>query len=191
MGTTPRLDRFLVLLFGVLLTAAGVLALLVGLGVFGSRLRAQPVLDNVAGDYVGRNSQWLWPVIALVGLLLGLLALRWLMKQLTPTAVRDLQLEQAATDGHTDLSGSAVTSAVSQEIRDYRGVTGASARLTGEETDPQLVLRVQLDRRADVAAVRDRISEQAIAHARQALDNPELPVQLDLVVTDKQAARVS
>lgn len=191
MGTTPRLDRFLVLLFGVLLTAAGVLALLVGLGVFGARLRDQSVLDNVVSDFVGRNGQWLWPVLALVGLLLGLLALRWLIKQLTPTAVRDLQLEPAATDGHTDLSGSALTSAVSQEIRGYRGVTGASARLTGEQTDPQLVLRVQLDRRADVAAVRDRISERAIAHARQALDDPQLPVQLDLVVTDKQAARVS
>lgn len=191
MGNTPRLDRFLILLFGLLLTAAGVLALLLGLGVFGAQIRDKPTLDNVISDYVGRNGQWLWPVIALVGLLLGMLALRWLIAQLTPTAVRNLQLEPTGTTGHTELTGSAITSAVSDEIASYRGVTGSSARLTGDDTDPQLVLRVQLDRRADIAAVRDRITSSAVAHARQVLDAPQLPVQLDLVVTDKPAARVS
>ena len=191
MGSTPRLDRFLILLLGLLLTAAGVLALLLGLGVFGAGIRNRPVLDNVLSDHLGQNGQWLWPLIALVGLLVGLLALRWLIAQLTPTAVRDLQLEPAGTAGHTELAGSAVTSAVSQEIRGYRGVTGATARLTGDDTDPHLVLRVQLDRRADVAAVRDRIASSAVPNARQVLDDPQLPVQLDLVVTDKQAARVT
>lgn len=191
MGTTARLDRFLLLLLGLLLTAAGVLALLVGLGVFGSRLRNKSVLDNFISDFFGHNGQWLWPVIALVGLLLGYLALRWLIAQLRPTGVRDLQLEPQSTTGHTDLVGAAVTDAVTDEIGTYRGVAGASARLVGDELDPELRLRVQLDSRADVAALRHRIETDAVAHARQALDKPQLPVRLDLVVTDKKAARVS
>ncbi len=191
MGTTARLDRFLLLLLGLLLTAGGVLALLVGLGVFGSRLRNKSVLDNFISDFFGRNGPWLWPVIALVGLLLGYLALRWLIAQVRPTGVRDLQLEPQSTTGHTDLVGAAVTDAVTAEIGTYRGVAGASARLVGDELDPELRLRVQLDSRADVAALRRRIETDAVAHARQALDKPQMPVRLDLVVTDKKAARVS
>lgn len=190
MGTTARLDRFLLLLLGLLLTAAGVLALLVGFGVFGSRLRDQPVFDNPVSVFVGDNGQWLWPVIALVGLLLGYLALRWLIAQLRPTGVRHLELEPGSGTGHTDLAGAAVTDAVREEIESYRGVAGTSARLTGDELDPELRLRVQLDARADVPSLRQRIETDAIAHARQALDSPQLPVRLDLVVTDKKAARV-
>ncbi len=191
MGTTARLDRFLLTLLGLLLTAVGVLGLLVGFGVFGSRLRTKPVFDNFISRFLGDNGAWLWPVIAVVGLLLGYLALRWFIAQLRPTGVGDLELEPGATTGHTDLVGAAVTDAVREEISSYRGVAATSARLTGEAQDLHLQLRVQLDSRADVVTVRQQIESSAIAHARQALDRPELPVRLDLVVTDKKAARVS
>lgn len=191
MGTTARLDRFLLTLLALLLTAIGVLGLLAGFGMFGDRLRHKPVLDNVISRYVGDNGGWLWPVIALVGLLLGYLALRWLIAQLRPTGVRQIELENGSTTGYTDLHGAAVTDAVTEEINGYRGVAGSSARLTGDERDPHLQLRLQLDARADVATLRQRVESDAIAHARQALDSPQLPVRLDLVVTDKKAARVT
>lgn len=191
MGATARLDRSVLTLLGLLLTAIGVLALLVGFGVFGSRLRHKPVFDNFLSDFIGRNGQWLWPVVAVVVVLLALLALRWLIAQLTPTATGDLQLERPAGDGHTELAGSAVTSAVASEVQGYRGVAAARVRLVGDDTDPELRLRVQLDTRADVAALRRRIETDAVSHARQALDQPELPVRLDLVVTEKKAPRVA
>lgn len=191
MGTTARLDRFLLTVLALALTAAGVLALLVGLGVFGDRMRDQPVFDNFVSRYVGDNGSWLWPVIALAVLVLGYLALRWLIAQLRPTGVRTIQLEPGSTTGHTDLAGAAVTDAVTDEINSYRGVAGTSARLVGDELDPRLQLRVQLDSRADVASLRQRIETDAVAHARQALDDSQLPVQLDLVVTSKKAARVA
>lgn len=190
MGTTARLDRVLLLGLGLLLTAAGVLGLLVGLGVFGAPSPDKPVFDNVVGRFVGDNGAWLWPVIAVAGLLLGYLALRWLVGQLRPTAVRDLQLEPRSTTGQTGLVSSAVTDAVTGEISRYRVVSSAGARLTGDELDPELRLRVQLDARADVAAIRRRIETEAVARVRQALDRPEMPVRLDLVVTDRRAARV-
>lgn len=191
MGTTARLDRALLLLFGLLLTAAGVLGLLAGFGVFGDGPRRRPVFDNQVSRFVGANGPWLWPLIALAGLLLGLLALRWLLAQLRPTAVRDLQLESRPTAGRTELVSAAVAEAVSDEVGRYRGVSRAGARLTGDEHEPQLRLRVELDARADVVAVRRRIETEALAHVRQALDAPQLPVRLDLVVTDRRAARVS
>ncbi len=191
MGTTARLDRSVLTLLGLMLTAIGVLALLVGFGVFGSRLRHKPILDNYLSAFVGRNGPWLWPVIAVVVVLLALLALRWLIAQLTPTATGDLQLERPSRDGYTELAGSALTSAVTSEIQSYRGVAGARVRLVGDTTDPELRLRVQLDSTADVAALRRRIETDAINHARQALDQPQLPVRLDLILTEKKAARVA
>lgn len=191
MGTTARLDRFLLTLIALLLTALGVLGLLAGFGVFGSRLRNQPVLDNVVSRYLGDNGAWLWPVIALVALLLGYLALRWVIAQLRLTGVGNIELEPGGSTGRTDVVGVAITSVVREEINSYRGVASSSARLTGDARDPHLQLRVQLDSRADVASLRQRIETGAIAHAREALDLPELPVRLDLIVTDKQAARVS
>jgi len=191
MGRTARLDRTLLVLLGALLTAAGVLTLLVGSGVFGSTLRNNSVLDNAVGRFFGHNGQWLWPLVAVAGLLLGYLTLRWLIGQLASTSVRDLQLDPGSTTGQTELSSSAVTGAVSGEIRSYRGVTEASARFTGDELEPALHLRVHLDARADVVAVRDRIETEAVAHVRQALEDPDLPVVLDLLVTDKKPARVS
>ena len=191
MGTTARLDRFVLLLVALLLTAAGVLALLTGFGVFGRSVADRPVFDNVAGRFVGDNGHWFWPLVAVVGLLLGYLALRWLLGQLAPTGVGDLQLEPTSSTGHTELVSAAVTDAVTDEVQRYRGVVSARARFTGDGQDPELALRVVLDERADVGALRERIVQDAIAHVRQALDAPELPVRLDLVVTDTRAARVS
>lgn len=190
MGTTARLDRFLLLLAGVLVTAVGTLALLVGFGVFGEVVRSKPLFDNDVSRFVGDNGSWLWPVIAVAGLLLGYLALRWLVGQLRPTSVRDLHLEPRSSAGRTELVSAAVTDAVTEEIAGYRGVSAARARLTGDELDPELRLRVQLDARADVAALRTRIETEAVTRVRQALDKPQMPVRLDLVVTDRNAARV-
>ncbi len=191
MGRTARLDRTLLVLLGTLLTAAGVLTLLAGLSIFGTTLRNDSVLDNAVGRFFGHNGQWLWPVVALAVLVLGYLALRWLLGQLAPTAVRGLQLDPGSTTGQTELSSGALTGAVAGEIRGYRGVTGASARFTGDELDPALHLKVRLDARAHVGSVRERIETEAVAHARQALEQPDLPVVLDLVITDKKPARVS
>jgi len=190
MGTTARLDRFLLVLTGLLLTVAGVLALAVGLSAFGGLLRGRPVFDNVVGGFFGDNGSWLWPVIAVAGLLLGYLALRWLLSQLRPTSVRELHLEPRSTTGQTNLVSAAVTDAVTTEIAGYRGVAGVSARLTGDELAPELRLRVQLEARADVAGLRSRIETEAVSRVRQALDEPEMPVRLDLVVTDRRPGRV-
>lgn len=191
MGTTARLDRLVLLLVGGLLTAAGALALLTGFGVFGDALRQRPVFDNVVGRFFSANGWWLWPAIAALMLLLAYLAYRWLRGQLRPTSVRQLELEPSSRDGQTSVVGAAVTDAVAGEIEHYRGVVGVRSRLTGSETQPELRLRVRIEDRADIAALRSRIESAAIGRAREALEAPQLPVRLDLVTTAKRGARVS
>ena len=72
-----------------------------------------------------------------------------------------------------------MTSAVTEEVESYRGVRRASARLIGHPAAPDLILTVTADERTDLGALRTRIEQQTIAHARQATGR-DLPVQLQL-----------
>ena len=67
----------------------------------------------------------------------------------------------------------------------------ARARLIGDSDDPELVVRAVLEETADLIALRQRIETEALTHARQALDNMSLPIQLDLTITSRRSARVS
>ena len=91
-----------------------------------------------------------------------------------------VELEPDPRKGATTLRPSAVTTAVCEEIESYRGVRGARARLLHDERHPDLVLDVDLDARADVAATRARIESEAVPHTRQALRLDDLPTRLTL-----------
>lgn len=56
------------------------------------------------------------------------------------------------------------------------------ASLAGTPDQPELRLRVTIDPDADLARVRRRITGQALADARTALDTEHLPTQLRLTV---------
>ena len=175
-----RLNRFLVGLVGLLLLAAGVLALIRSFGGFGARLADDRMLTKTQTRFMEDSSPWSWIVVAVVGVLLALLALRWLLAQLRTDRLRTLDLEPDPRKGATTLHAGAVTTALCEEIESYRGVTNASARLLHDARQPDLVLSVALDARADVAATRSRIETAAVGHARQALGVAELPTRLTL-----------
>jgi len=139
-----------------------------------------------------RPWDWLWPVSAVVALLLVLVALRWLLALLfTTDRTGDLRVPGGGGAGRGTLAPGAVTEAVVEEIESYRGVGSARARLIGDPANPQLVVTATLKDSADLAALRRRIQADALAHARAALDRPDLPAQLDLTVTTKRPTRVT
>lgn len=184
-----RLHRTLLLLLGLLLLAAGVATLLAGWGVFGSGFRDEAVFDNAVGRYIGRHGSWLWPVIAAVLVVIGLLALRWL---LTLVATPRLGTVDATTDreaGRTTITGGAVTDAVAREAGGLRGVRSASARLTGSSHDPTLWVTVAVAEDADLPAVRTRLLAEVVDHARSALARPQMPVHLRLDVDRHRTSR--
>jgi len=177
---TDRTNRAVLALLGLLLLAAGVLGALLGFGVFGRRRQSEPVLATAVTDFVETNERWFWPVVAVVAVVLGLLALRWLAVQLRSARISGLDLEPQSSQGHPLVKSGAVTQALTEEVEGYRGVDGARARIRGKTSTPELVLDVSLVERADLDAVRRRIEEQAVAHARQALSAESMPVRLRL-----------
>ncbi len=173
---TDRTNRSVLTLVGVAVTGAGVCGLLTGYGVFGGDLGDRPLFDNATGDFFGRNGTWLWPVIAVALVLVGLLALLWLLRQLTPDRSGELDVERGDR-GRTRMRASALTDGLLNEVDSYHGVRRSRAHLAGDGNDPTLVLQVTLADRADLPAVRDRLQDEAVAHARQAYGR-DLPVRL-------------
>ncbi len=210
-----RANRALLAIIGFLALAIGTGGLLAAYGVFGERFAHRFVTDNQFARYFSDNGNWLWPTLAAVAFVFMLLGLIWLLRLLfssdragdivvaTPHPSRrdshahrhHRESGEAPTDrdrryasGRTTLVPGALTQAVSSEIETYHGVTSVRARVLGDPGAPVLAVDVKVHRRADLAALVARIEHEAIAHAREALDRPALPVKLDLAVTDRGAA---
>lgn len=183
-----RTNRSMLTLFALLLIAAGAASL----GLFGTTIKHRSLLHHAVGDFYGRHGDWLWPVTAFVALLIVLLALRWLIALLLTTdRASALRIPGGGGTGITTLAPAAVTEAVAEEIESYRGIDSARARLIGDPANPQLVVTATLEDSADLPALRHRIQTGALAHARAALDRPDLATQLDLTVTTRRSTRVT
>ena len=180
-----RLHRLLLLLLAVLLLAGGVGVLLTGLGVFGSRLGHRAVFDNLISRYVGDHGIWLWPVLAVIALLLGYLAVRWLLTLFSVAGVSRVDLTGRGAAGRTVIDSTAVTT----QVQRYRDVTGASAQVQGQAKDPHLTVTVTATADADLTALRQRIETEALADVRRALQRPDLAVQLDVKLSSKTSGR--
>ncbi|MEV4467646.1 hypothetical protein AB0J51_28980 [Micromonospora echinofusca] len=185
-----RTTRAVLTLLSIALLATGTAGILAGTDVIGHHLATRHLTDNPIARYLGDNSVWFWPVAALAGVVAALLALRWLAAVLTPrprasdiTIVTDGSAEPAALDAD------ALTDAVTAEINSYRGVDTSHAKVHGSATDPQLAITVRTDDDADIAAVRRLIENDALAHVRQALDRPDLPITLDITVGNRRSSR--
>ena len=184
-----RVHRLLLLLLAVLLLAVGVLVLLTGLGTFGSEQRHRAVFDNVISRYVGDHGIWLWPVLAVAGLLLAYLALRWFLTLFDLAGVPRIDLTARGAAGRTEIDSASVTSAVTTQVQAYREVTNATAQVQGDARDPHIAMTVTATADADLTGLRHRIETEALADLRRALQRPDLTVRLDLKVSSKTSTR--
>lgn len=178
---TGRLNRVVLTVLGLLLTVGGALALARGLGAFGAGSAHEPLLTSTERRYAATHG-WFWPAVAALGAVSFLLAVRWLLAQLRTVRVRELSLEPDRSQGGTYLPTAALTAAVVDDVEGYRGVRRARARLVGDPTEPQLELSVELERHAEVGAVRTRIETHAVPRLRQATERPGVPAVLRLRV---------
>lgn len=176
-AATNAANRARLALLGLVLLLGGAAGLLVSFGVIGHTLRHRPVFGSRVHDLAAHD--WFWIIVAVAAAVVAVEALRWLLRQFGSDRVGDVQVERDRTHGTTVLSASAVTAAVAEEVQSYRGVAHATAQLRGSVHAPTLVLRATLDDTADLGAVRDQVTAGAVPHARQALDDPELPARVE------------
>jgi hypothetical protein len=189
---SDRTNRSILLVVALLSIAAGAAGGAASVGAFGTATEHHPLIANRTGAFIGTQGDWLWPVAAAAAAVLVLLALRWLLALLFSTGRSgDLPIPTGGSAGRTTLAARSLTEAVAEEVESYRGVNSARARLLGDPAEPGLVVVATLEETADFAALRQRIETGALTHARSAVGDPSLAVQLDLTVTTKRSARVA
>jgi len=172
-----RLNRVVLALLGLLVLGAGGLGLVAGAGVFPGHHDPQ-IFPTRVRDYA-RTTNWFWWAVAGACLVIAVLALRWLADQLRTERASRLDLTTESREGVTMVHASAITDAVAQEAEALRGVTRATAGLR-DRPGQQPVLAVDLADFADIAAVRAGLEGTVVAHARQVVDDPTLPVDIEL-----------
>jgi hypothetical protein len=176
-----RTNRVMLTLTGLLLIAAGGAAMAASTGVFGSSFSRRALLDNRVSAYFGHHGGWLWPAIAVAFLLIALTCLRWLLALLASNdRAGDIIIGRSTDEGTTVLRPWALIDALTSEVSAYHGVDSAKGRVIGDGRDPEVVLSVITGPTADLQALHHRIEAEAFAHARQAVDDPSLPIQLEL-----------
>ncbi|GAB3306512.1 alkaline shock response membrane anchor protein AmaP [Epidermidibacterium keratini] len=186
-----RTNRTVNILLALILLGGGVAVALLSFGVFGQQSADRKVTDNVVSQFVGDQGTWFWPVAAVVALLVLLLCLRWIIAILASTdRVGELIVGGDRSHGRTVLSTGAVTDALVTEVEGYRGVSSASARTIGNEAHPEIVLQTRLDSSADIGDVRTKIDSEAAAHVREAMDDPQLPITVELSMDNDAGSRV-
>lgn len=186
---TARGNRIGLGLIGVVLLAGGGYALARSLGAFGAEQAAAPVYSERAASWIHAQQPWIWITLAALGVIVAVLALRWLLVQLRTERLgriamdTDLGNDPDSGSGRTTLPTTALTAAVGQEIDSYPGVRAVKVRVAGQPDHPELRLEVTIEPDADPARIRTRIVDEAITHARTALDTQFLPTQLLLSVS--------
>ena len=183
-----RTNRTVLTVFGLLVLLAGAAGMAASVGAFGTAFSRRTLFSNRVSAYIGQHGTWVWAAAAFICLLIALAALRWILALLVSTdRAGDLTVPGSRDQGTTKVQPTALTGALAGEITTYHGVDTAKGRVIGDETNPQIVLTITATPTADLPALRHRLETEALPHARQALGNPALPIQLDLDVSRRHS----
>ncbi len=111
-------------------------------------------------------------------LLLAVLGLLWLLAQL-PTEGEPHGPHDGRSRGVDHRADPALADAVEAEVGKLRGVGGASATVI-DRRGRRVDLTVDLTEYADIGEIRRTLEERVVVHARQAVDDPDLPIDIEL-----------
>ncbi len=183
-------NRTLLILIGLLLLVAGAAGLALSFEAFGADAAASAVIPNELSQFIADNPWYWWAVVA-VAIIMALLMLRWLIAQLHSTRLSHLDVEPDRSSGETVLRGGAIADGVEHEVQSFLGVQDASLRLQGTQASHRYHLTVDLNERADVDAVRTRLTTQTVPNMRRAQDFEEPAIDIRLVLADRNRRRLT
>jgi hypothetical protein len=175
MNPPTALNRVLLALIGLVLLAAGAGAVAAGLGLLPSTVGVGPTTVLLAGDAVWAD--WAPAAAIAAAVVVGLLALAWLLTQLRRRRSGGSWRTDGAL-GATTVRLTDAAEAVADDVSAYPGVTAASAVLVGPRARPELRLLVDLRPGTATAALRERVDAHALPRLRAALELESLSTEL-------------
>ncbi|MEU9205498.1 alkaline shock response membrane anchor protein AmaP [Streptomyces sp. NPDC048332] len=187
-------NRVLLGLAGLVLVCVGggVLAAAVGLSVpsWWPWYGKNDVLLSDADRDRWRSEGWWWPVVIAVLAVLVVLALWWLLAQLRRARLAEVLVDSGDGEGAL-LRGRALEGVLAQEAGALDGVARAQVVLTGRRSEPQARVRLLMEPHAGPDEALGRLTDEALAHARDSAGLAKLPAEVRLKAVKHRAERVS
>ncbi|MGW1979961.1 alkaline shock response membrane anchor protein AmaP [Streptomyces sp. NPDC001889] len=187
-------NRVLLGLAGLVLTAVGGAVLAAGTGLsvpswwpwYGPR----DVLLRTADRVRWRDESWWWPAVIGGLAVLVLLALWLLLAQLRRRRLSEVLVDSGDGEG-ARLRGRALEGALEGEAGALEGVERARVRLTGRRGEPVARVGLVLEPHASPARTLERLTSEAVAHARDSASLPALPTEARLTSPKHHPHRVT
>uniref|UniRef100_A0AAU2VZ69 Alkaline shock response membrane anchor protein AmaP n=1 Tax=Streptomyces sp. NBC_00008 TaxID=2903610 RepID=A0AAU2VZ69_9ACTN len=193
-GVRRTVNRVLLGLAGLVLicVGGGVLAAATGLSVpsWWPWAGKNDVLLSEADRTRWRSEGWWWPTVIAVLAVLVVLALWWLLAQLRRARLSEVLVDSGDGEGAL-LRGRALEGALAAEAGGLDGVARAQVVLTGKRSAPQARIRLLVESHAAPDEALGRLTDEALAHARDSAGLDRLPAEVRLKAVKHRAERVS
>jgi hypothetical protein len=184
-----RGDRVLVSLVGLLLLAAGVLALVVAQGWLGFA-RSDSALDApTAAHWVAGHDLAVLIGGIVVGLALLVFGLTWFARSVRPERRSDLVLGMG-TESALTVTSTAIGEAMRADCEGLDGVHRARVRSVGTAEYPAIRVHLCLDDGTDLRAVWSELESGVLPRVHQSLGMPQLPIGVRVELDSAEPPRV-
>lgn len=187
-------NRVLLGLAGLVLVCVGggVLAAATGLSVpsWWPWSGKNDVLLSEADRDRWRSEGWWWPTVIAVLAVIVVLALWWLLAQLRRARLSEVLVDSGDGEGAL-LRGRALEGALAAEAGGLDGVARAQVVLTGKRSTPRARVRLLMEPHAAPDEALGRLSDEALAHARDSAGLDRLPAEVRLRAVKHRAERVN
>ncbi|WP_406426235.1 alkaline shock response membrane anchor protein AmaP [Streptomyces sp. NBC_01589] len=137
-----------------------------------------------------RADSWWWPTVIVVLAVLVVLALWWFFAQLRRARLAEVLVESGDGEGAL-LRGRALEGVLAGEAGTLDGVTRAQVMLVGRRSSPQARIRLLMEPHAAPGEALGRLTDEALAHARDSAGLAQLPAEVRLRAVKHRAERVS
>ncbi|GAA1672192.1 hypothetical protein GCM10009765_21970 [Fodinicola feengrottensis] len=186
LNRPARLNRALLSILGLVLVGSGGLAIALHFGNVPMLPASSPLVPGTDAPPV-----WSLYVTVAVCVVVGLLALRWLVAQLArKPKSHTWRMENDPDRGRTELAASTAIAPFLAETRGYPGVHDTFGTLAGTRQSPALALVITTEQDGSPTDIQERLDSHGLPRLRQALDLDTLPVTVEFRFTDKTHARV-
>ena len=179
MKIGDRVERVTFIILGLLLLAAGLYAVLRGLGAFGSAASDDPLIGDSTRRFLGDHEAWWWiagVVGAVVSVLLGLLLLR---REIRAVPTRSGHpLVRRGDGGVTRIDRGALTGALEDDLEHLSDVDHADASLVRTGAHPKVDLRLDVPDDADLGRVRASVEDHALERFRRSFEADQLAASI-------------
>ncbi|MFG2674327.1 alkaline shock response membrane anchor protein AmaP [Streptomyces sp. NPDC048445] len=193
-GVRRTVNRVLLGLAGLVLlcVGGGVLAAATGLSVpsWWPWSGKNDVLLSEADRTRWRADGWWWPTVIAILAVLVVLALWWLLAQLRRARLSEVLVDSGDGEGAL-LRGRALEGALAAEAGGLDGVSRAQVVLTGKRSAPRARIRLLVEPHAAPDEALGRLTDEALAHARDSAGLDRLPAEVRLRAVKHRAERVS